>query len=814
MKIKNIITVFRRELGGYFNSAIAYIYLIGFIAINNGLFMTQFFLAGRVDMGPFFGLLPFILLIFIPVITMRLWAEDKKENTFELLMTFPMRPAELVLGKFLASLLFYFISLVSTFGIPLVMLLSGRPDIGMIISGYIGALLIGAFFMSIGIFISGLTKEQIIAFVLTSLTCFLFVLLGIDFFSGFVDGWIPGLGSFLENYVGALTHLVSFNRGVIDIKDILYFVAMSAVFLLLNGFSFEGRLRPKAKFIFGSSIAVCLAGVILFNWLAHDLALGRFDITENKIYTVCAASRKILANLKGPVQIKVYITPSDKMPTAFKSMEQDITAKLDELRIASKNKLRFKVFYIEAANLIEANKRQNSQVQGVEPAVNSLEKTLQGKGIVPFQVESIDRDAVGLRLIYSAITVSYMDKNEEVLPRVFPQNIPDLEYVLISRIVKLSLEARPRIALFSPSRTTEMHPGADSYQALGTLIKNNGYDFERIALTQSSPIPEGTNTLLVINPGNLGDRQLYEINKFLYQGGSVLIAAQGFDYLFQMAAPQGMDVSPNKLSLDVNRLIQKWGIGINDKMLMGEDNQIINLSVQQGIGPFGLTVPIKLPNQIVVRQQFFNDKASLMNRLSAIFYLWGSALDISDTVINQSQLKKTLLFTSSPKSWQVPFESGIIKSESFVFPQTGSPGKFPLGVMLQGQFSNTFAGANVPGWPDLAGENKAEAKLEPKPGKLILIGCAKMFSDQLITGSGNLSLFANIVDSSTLGDDLIQIRSKAFLNRDLKKLTDAQKIWYRFLAVAGIPLIWAIFAYARIMFRKKEKAFYLAARGQ
>jgi len=134
--------------------------------------------------------------------------------------------------------------------------------------------------------------------------------------------------------------------------------------------------------------------------------------------------------------------------------------------------------------------------------------------------------------------------------------------------------------------------------------------------------------------------------------------------------------------------------------------------------------------------------------------------------------------------------------------------------MLQGQFSNTFAGANIPDWPDAAGENKTEVKLEPKPGKLILIGCAKMFSDQLISGPGNLSLFANIVDSSTLGDDLIQIRSKAFVSRDIKKLTDSQKIWYRFIAVAGIPLIWAIFAYARIMLRKKEKAFYLAARGQ
>ena len=244
MNIKNIITILKRELGGYFNSAVAYVYLIAFIAINSGLFMTQFFLIGRVDMDPFFNALPFVLLLFIPVITMRLWAEDKKENTFELLLTFPMKPAELVLGKFLASLVFYIISLASTFGVPLVLFLCGSPDAGRIISGYSGALMLGALFMSIGIFISGLTKEQIIAFVLTTLSCFLILLLGMDFLAAFFDSWISGLGSFMKNYIGATGHLASFNRGVIDIKDLLYFAVMSFIFLLLNGFSFEGRLSP------------------------------------------------------------------------------------------------------------------------------------------------------------------------------------------------------------------------------------------------------------------------------------------------------------------------------------------------------------------------------------------------------------------------------------------------------------------------------------------------------------------------------------------------------------------------------------------
>jgi ABC-type uncharacterized transport system involved in gliding motility auxiliary subunit len=140
------------------------------------------------------------------------------------------------------------------------------------------------------------------------------------------------------------------------------------------------------------------------------------------------------------------------------------------------------------------------------------------------------------------------------------------------------------------------------------------------------------------------------------------------------------------------------------------------------------------------------------------------------------------------------------------YPNAGSAGRFPLGVVLQGQFSNALEPVK---------EGESEVLSNPKPGKLIVIGCAKMFNDQLImNGVGNLGLFANIVDSFTLGDNLIQIRSKSILNRNIKKLTDSQIVWYRFIAVVSIPLIWALYAYARLLFRRKEKQFYLAARGE
>lgn len=841
MSIANILTIFKRETGAYFNSAIAYIYLIVFVAVNNGLFMTQFFLLGKADMRPFFINLPYTLFVFIPVITMRLWAEDRKENTFELLMTFPMKPLELVAGKFLASLVFYAVALASSLAIPVMLVLTGKPDMGMIIGGYAGALFIGGLFLSIGIFISGLTKEQIVAFVLTTLSCFLIFLLGTEFFASLIDGWAAGLGTFIMNTVGAAGHMESFNKGVIDIKDGIYFLAASGVFIFLNSLFFEGRYRPRSQLIFGTAVCVCLAIMVVFNWFVHDITWGRFDLTAGKIYTVSPASKRILDGLKSPVQINVYLTPPDKMPTRIRSLEQDITGKLEELRIISGNKLNYKVIHIEAAKLIEQDKksRENPSAGAADTAEGALERSLREKGIVPFQVESIDKDELGVKLVYAALTIAYKEKNEELFPRLMPQVIPDLEYLLLSRIVKMTFERKPRLALFSPLKNAEVSPEMsrllsglgqtapqyeDNYRNIGSLIGNNGYEYSRVAITRDDAIPSGLTALLVMNPGALDDRQLYEINKYLHQGGSVVIAAQGYDYSFDIRPPRGVDIQPQKLTLDINKLIGKWGVKIGEDILMDESCDIVNLSAGQRVGPFAVSMPVKVPNQVLVRQEGMDTGIPLMMRQPTFLYMWGSALDVADEMIRQVNLKPAVLFSSSPRSWKVPYTGGMLTSESTEFPAAGSSGKFPLGVIIQGQFPDTFAGQAVPEWPNKetaqaqspapAAAPAVEAKLEPKPGKLVVLGCSKMFSDDLISNPANLALFASLVDSLALGDDVIRIRSKSQVSRDLNKISDSQKVSLRFMTVLLVPLLWAGFVSFRLFLRRKEKQFYLMARGQ
>ncbi|MCP4146082.1 MAG: ABC transporter permease [bacterium] len=239
--MSNALTIFRREFSAYFNSPIAYIFIIVFLILNCGLFMTPFFLQGNADMRDFFGNLPLFLIFFIPAVSMRLWAEDKSNGTFELLMTLPMKSSEVMFGKYFAAMAFYCIALLGTLPIPLMLMMLGNPDLGAIFGGYIGAILLGGLYMSVGIFTSGLLKDQITAFILGMLACFALFLIGIPAVSATIDGWFSGFGSFLQNAFGLMPHYQSLQRGVLDISDLLYFVTLTGAFLVMNTYWLEGR---------------------------------------------------------------------------------------------------------------------------------------------------------------------------------------------------------------------------------------------------------------------------------------------------------------------------------------------------------------------------------------------------------------------------------------------------------------------------------------------------------------------------------------------------------------------------------------------
>jgi len=233
----NILVITRKEFHSYFASPIAYIFITLFLAVSGWLFMSGFFLLGQASLRPFFSFLPWMFLVFVPAVTMRLWAEEKKLGTIELLMTFPVRDSEVVLGKFLAALAFLGVSLALSFPLVLTADYLGEPDWGAIIGGYGGALLLGAAYLAIGVFISSLTENQIVAFLMTVVVCFGFFITGEEFVLFRVPQVMVG---FLQ-YLSLATHFESMGRGVIDTRDLVYYASVIGFFLFLNVRSVESR---------------------------------------------------------------------------------------------------------------------------------------------------------------------------------------------------------------------------------------------------------------------------------------------------------------------------------------------------------------------------------------------------------------------------------------------------------------------------------------------------------------------------------------------------------------------------------------------
>jgi ABC-2 type transport system permease protein len=235
--MKNILTIFFKELRSYFNSPVAYIFIITFLLFSSWLFFRTFFLAGQAHMRPLFGILPWLFLILAPAITMRAWAEEKKMGTMEVLMTLPLKEFEVVLGKFFSSFIFMIIAVVLTFPLALTIYIMGDPDTGAILGGYLGACLMGGAYLAIGLFISSLTNNQIVAFIVSIVTCFAFLIIGEDF----VLMSTPSMIVPLFTYLGLGAHFESISRGVIDSRDIIYYLSVIGFFLFLNTLAIESR---------------------------------------------------------------------------------------------------------------------------------------------------------------------------------------------------------------------------------------------------------------------------------------------------------------------------------------------------------------------------------------------------------------------------------------------------------------------------------------------------------------------------------------------------------------------------------------------
>ncbi len=241
--MSNTAIIFRRELRSYFTTPLAYVFIVIFLVLAGAFtfYLGNFYARGEADLVPFFTFHPWLYLFLIPALSMRLWAEERKSGSIELLLTLPVTMWQAVLGKFLAAWVFAGIALLLTFPIWISVNYLGNPDNGVILAAYLGSFLMAGSFLAIGICLSAATRNQVIAFILTVVVCFLFLLAGFPLVLDFFHGWVPQWVVDAVASLSFLTHFQDISRGVLGLRNLVYFVLVIVFWLIASAIVIDAR---------------------------------------------------------------------------------------------------------------------------------------------------------------------------------------------------------------------------------------------------------------------------------------------------------------------------------------------------------------------------------------------------------------------------------------------------------------------------------------------------------------------------------------------------------------------------------------------
>ncbi|MFH1708436.1 MAG: Gldg family protein [Planctomycetota bacterium] len=825
--MRNIFTIFSREFKSYFTTPIGYIFLVVFWLVSISLYIWPFFIYPSADMGRYFTLLPIVLCVFIPAVTMRLWAEERKLNTFEMLQTFPMSSTQVVLGKYFASLLFYLVALAGTAGVPVMLAYLGDPDGGVITACYIGAIFLGALYLALGLFFSGFCKDQIIAYVVS-----LLALLGLYLLGGNILGTIltTTVAAFLKDLLGVTEHYYEFTKGVIDPVHIIYFLVWTVLFLFLNGFYLESRHCTRAGLLFSGALVLSLAIGLVFNFLISTQSFGRMDLTEDGIYTLSEGTRRILSKLDVPVAATLYITPSEEMPTEIKDMEKDITAKLEELTVAAAGRnFKVDVVHLSTQKFLEEQRseleRQIAKMSGKEKEAaedkvskeKDIEKKLFDKGVMPFNVQVYrEGGQAATQLVYCAMEITYKDHDPEIINRLVPDDLGRLEYEVISRIYRLTRDKKPVVAMIAPrfqlpqwqiqmlmQMGREVPPGRDLHGEIQKAIEAQHYEVKRIDLNAESKMPDAYDMLVVMPREELGARQLWEIDKALVEGKPVVLAAHSNVFEYTIDRDSGVAIKRTPMTSGLNKLLDKYGLGISDAVLMSTNAVELTIPVSHASNPnMQMIMNLKSPVNIMLTRENMNQANPITNRMEKVLYLFGAALTTDRDKLKENMLAATELFGTGPLAW---LEDGAAFDASTRFDSKQPPLKltaYPCALLVEGQFPDAYRGELRPAWekheegpgmpPAPPAEEEPAQPLKPAPGKLVLVGSSLIFRDEVVQNIDDpRKLIVNILDSFAGAQDLIAVRQNEAIERLITKgnISDGQRRTWKFVNIAGFSIV-------------------------
>ncbi|WP_428330200.1 gliding motility-associated ABC transporter substrate-binding protein GldG [Mucilaginibacter sp.] len=790
-----MLSILKKEIISYLSSLVAYV-TIGVFLLVLGLFLWVFPESSILDYGyagldSLFSTAPYLFMFLIPAITMRSLAEERKEGTFELLLTRPLTDLQIVLGKYLASIVLVFFALlptvvyyysVYTLGTP-----RGNIDTGGVIGSYIGLFLLGSGFAAIGLFASSISKNQIIAFTIAVFLCFFF-------YSGFDSlGQLLSLQGLGLQDLGITEHYQSVSRGVLDTRDLVYFIILICLFICLTLFVLT---RQRQKSIKVRVLITSLIVLMVLSFLSN-LLFTRFDFTKEKRFTLSPISTKIMDTLKSTVKVTVYLK-GDNFPGWMKKLQRATRDKLIDLQAYSHGHLQFD-FVDPMADIKGLSDEEQKK------AYDSLE----AKGIVGENHTIKTDNGVSQMLIFPAALVTYRGKEIAVNilqsriglsdDEVANNSVQNLEYAFSSAIKKITSGGKPIVAFTEGNHELSDVQLNDAMKSL-----SDGYNVGRIDLnTIPFNILMKVRLLIIDKPDTkFTEVEKFKADQFIMRGGRVLWAIDQVNAELDSLRGHGGEQMSFPKQLDLDDQLFTYGVRINYDLIADMSCSQIPVST----GSLGGQAQIQMLPWLYYPVFIPVSKNPVVKNLDGIRSEFASTMD---TLVIKN-VKKTILLTSSiyNKKLTAPHILSLQALEQE--PDTKDFQSTPktVAVLLEGKFTSDFMNRPLP-----QGLNEQVAILpQSKPTKMIVISDGDVFKNQVGSdGSpyplgydhytqqtfGNKNLLLNIADYLTDDSGLIALRTKEIQIRLLNRARiRSEKMYWQLLNTVvplGLLLTFAIF---------------------
>jgi len=515
--------IFRRNFLSYFGSPTGYVFIAVFVVVSAALAFCQdvFFTNNLANLQPLNRWFPWLLVFFVPAISMALWAEERKQGTDELLLTLPATDFEIVLGKYLSALGIYSVALLFSLINVFVLMWLGNPDLGVMIGTYVGYWFLGGALLSIGMVGSLLSSNQTVAFILGALFCAVPVSLGNSgsVMGGALQGWVEGLG-----VDAAFTDLAS---GVVSVRAILYFASATAVFLYVNLILLARRHTEKSEaWLHFSARAVSIFVIGITTGILASRTGGRVDLTQERLHTLTGPTRDIIYKIDParPVYIQAYVSPT--VPESYVDQRETLMGLLKEFDAIGGDRIHLRLVETERYS---PEARLAEDQFGIKP--ETVRQAAEGEE---------DAEAIYMGVAFTCGT------EEVVIP--FVHRGLSVEYELTRSIGTVSGAQRRKIGIANTD--ARLFGGLDfqtmssqtEWQILSDLKKQ--YDVVQVGL--DAPIAEKVDALLVAQVSSLTQPQMNNLLAFVKQGGASLLFDDPFPAFNPRLAPGEPKQNPNR----------------------------------------------------------------------------------------------------------------------------------------------------------------------------------------------------------------------------------------------------------------------------